>query len=185
MNDDTLRARLRRETTAEHERLDAEASRLNLAQRGDFATFIAMQEAAFASLLRGRATGHFVTRDMLKMFRDACLSDLAHLGRDPAPAPEVASDSAPEAVDHIILGSRLGTAVLRPIWQVSDDPVVSGANAYFSLPLMQTIWRQHCDALSSRPVCGNLSDKILDDTRQLFTLFSAALSNAGQVFTNG
>ena len=178
MKDDTLRARLRRETTAVHDRLDRAVSGLDLSSLQGFSTFVAMQEAAFAALVDAGVRGVFVTQECLADLHDACRLDLKALGRAPVARLGAAKGLRAEAVDHIILGSRLGTEVLRPRWQASDDARVVSADAYFSQPSLQTLWRQHCDALNMTSASDDAADAILADAQAIFELFHAALISA-------
>lgn len=185
MKDDTLRARLRRETAVEHDRLDAAVSQLDLSERTGFVTFLAMQDAAFTAMIDAELAGHFVTPSALEELREACRRDLTDLGSVPVDPPEVSRSTRAEAVDHIILGSRLGTAVLRPGWRASADADVRAASRYFELPLLQSVWRLHCTALDAQDARGTDADAIRDDARALFGLFHDALTAAMKVSDDG
>lgn len=79
-----------------------------------------------------------------------------------------------EAVDHIVLGSRLGTAVLRRAWQAASDSRVQAASRYFSLPGMSASWRSHTRDLTSRSPTGPDAERVISDTKALYHLFERA-----------
>ena len=171
-----LRHRIRLDTQSDHDRLDARFGALDLTLPGDLGIFFAAHRAAFAALERalpvpaGRAS-----RSMIAEMVSALDADLAVLD-GPAP-PEVAPASrfAREAVDHIILGSRLGTAMLRGIWAEASDPRVRSACAYFTLPSYADAWKAHCADLKLVPADDATSDQIVADAIRLFAVFERAL----------
>lgn len=177
MSPDTLRDRLRRGSSAAHERLDTEVSRLDLTGREGFAAFLAMQATALDAMIRGGASGDLLTVEMLADLRDSALSDLEVLGVQ-APALGDTGPMRREAVDYVILGSRLGTAVLRRRWLEADDELVQRASRYFIQPQLSSLWRSHCAAMSARPGADATADLVLADVIALFTLFRAALDAA-------
>ena len=167
----SLRDRLRQETTEDHDRVDALFGTLDLKAPHPLGQFLAAHRAGFAAMHNAMPdeTG-FVGRDMLSEMIAAIDTDLTVLN---TPAPVLAT--APfsfEALDHIVLGSRLGTAVLKREWSASNDPLVTRASHYFSLPGRGDLWRAHTDALKERaPETG---DHIVEDVRQLYRLFEKA-----------
>ena len=89
--------------------------------------------------------------------------------------PKYAYDTL--AVDHIVLGSRLGTYVLRGIWVMSLDRQVRQARADFAQPQFKDEWRAHCMSLSSMDASDAAGQKMIDDARRLFVLFESALDH--------
>ena len=169
----TLRARLRAETAGNHARVDALFSTLDLTKPAPLGRFLAAHQAGFAAMAATPAdAAGGIGREMLKRMIDALDADLAHLAHT---APSLDTDPiSEEAIDHIVLGSRLGTAVLRRQWSQSDDAQARGAARYFSLPGCTDAWRAHTIRLSSRSADGPSADTLIRDTKSLFDLFERA-----------
>lgn len=116
--------------------------------------------------------------------RAAVFSDLSdRLGADleilgsPLPAPLSVRSVVPLASDYVLLGSRLGTNVLRKQWAKSTDDTARAAANYFSASFDPQAWRDLCEVLDQHPATGAQADEIVDDTKKLFQLFeTAALS---------
>ena len=175
-----LRDRLRYDTAADHDRLDARFSQLDLQVRADFPVFLAAHFMAFSTLRRLGMQGRLVRQDDLARFEQALGRDLNVFGHNAHPTLTMDAPCDPIALDHIVLGSRLGTAVLRKRWQGSSDAMVLRAGAYFGLPQDAHLWRQHCAAMAERDETGADADRAVADTRRLFGLFETALSRAEQ-----
>ena len=95
-------------------------------------------------------------------------ADLCRLGH--VPPPDAATGGAalhPVAVDYVLLGSRMGTEVLRR--QLPDD---ARDLSYFRRdPEHVARWRALTDMLSGRPASGADADRIVADARRAFALF--------------
>lgn len=104
----------------------------------------------------------------------ALQADRRALGDD-APLPPLAALAVtphPVAVAYILLGSRLGTQVLRRDWAQSADTQVQGAGRYFALPPLTAEWRRLVADLDARPVLGPDAQQILSDAEAIFDLFA-------------
>lgn len=174
--EDSLRLLLRRGTSVAHEGLDRRAARLDLACRDDLGIFLAMQEAAFAALSDAGAAGRAASAAILREIAEAARSDLATLGAPRIAAPRAPSGLHPVAVDYVVLGSRLGTRVLRQIWIASADPQVRAASRYFGLPALGAEWRAHCAMTRALAPAGPEAETILSDANAIFGVFAAALT---------
>ena len=169
----TLRDHLRQSTSDNHARVDALFSTLDLTAPVPLGRFLAAHRAGFAAM-RGamRDAGGLVGGDMLLEMISALDQDLACLS---TPAPSLAIDPVgPDAIDHIVLGSRLGTAVLKRHWSTATDPRVRTASRYFSLPGQAPLWRAHTDRLTSCAATGPAAERLVTDTKRLYRLFERA-----------
>lgn len=117
-------AALRAATREAHDRVDARYSSLNLSDRDDYATFLALHAAAFipAEEALTRAGAADFIPDWTGMRRaDALMADLADLGLIATPSDRpIAYDGTPAILGgaYVLEGSRLGGAMLRR--QVGD-----------------------------------------------------------------
>jgi heme oxygenase len=175
-NEGGLRKRVRSALAEDHERVDAKFAELDFQSRDGLATFLQAHRAAFGAILM--TTTSFdgrIKEAHLKDIIKALDADLKAL-RVPVyrlSAPDGAFD--PLAVDHIVLGSRLGTAVLRAKWLMSADRQVRQARSYFAQPQMTEEWRAHCMELSAMDASDNIGQQLIEDARKLFELFERAL----------
>lgn len=168
-----LRQRLRVETAKNHRRVDMLFSTLELTEPKPLGIFLAAHHAGFLAALNAIGDKQIsVGQALLEEMVNALDRDLNHLGRN-APMIEV-EPVCSEAIDHIVLGSRLGTAVLRKQWSASTNPKVLSASHYFSLPSHTSVWRAHTEKLSEMPANSVLADAIIEDTRSLYRLFERA-----------
>lgn len=172
----SLRIRLREELRPVHDRLDARVGELDLRSRDGYSRFLRMHHVAFNALTRLHGLEGRVKPKMLAAYRAALADDLGALGLAPMEQSlGVPSVSLCASVDHVVLGSRLGTAVLRKQWQRTDDPVVRAAGRYFSIPSDLELWRDHVADLSALPADAPVADDLIRQTKMLFALFEEAL----------
>lgn len=115
----SARFRLRDETSAAHERVDALYSRFDLAGGEGYAAFLIAQARAFipveAALTRAGA-GEIIADWTGRLRSDALSQDLAALGvtlPPPLPAPVFATEAGILGGAYVLEGSRLGGALLR------------------------------------------------------------------------
>ncbi len=167
-HDENLRTRLRVGTREEHEALDAKLSELDLRSPDGLSRFLQLQAAALPCIRisEGVARSADLADDLL-----ACLRlDLAVLGVDELPGGPVVEVHA-LAMDYVVLGSRLGTAVLRRHWADAADPLVQRANRYFDTPARPDLWRAFCVETAEMAGEGDFADRMVRDVRALFTLY--------------
>ena len=184
MSAPTLRDRLREGSTEIHARLDSAVGRADLRSVDGYAAFLAMNARAFGALAGSGARGELATNDMLDALARAATTDLAKLGH-PRPATTTLRPVLPLAVDYVVLGSRLGTRVLRRTWQSAEDARVLAADRYFSQPELTDLWRAHCRDLSTRPGNDSTAQAVLDDVTALFALFLESYDNSAGVPSDG
>lgn len=162
----TLRRRLREDTSPAHQRVDTVLSQYDLADPMDLATFLQIHFVVFDRLSGSAGRTAAVFGDLLAALRadliilDMPLADL----HDPV-------DLHPIAVDYVVLGSRLGTQVLRKFWQKSENALARRADQYFGLPNDPAAWQQFCKDLDARPDTGPEADRVVADTDVIFDLF--------------
>lgn len=161
---------LRQETEGAHDELDHLISKLDLASRSDFITFLKVHDACFAAMAR-----HMDVSGLDRMVQ-AIRNDLTALGEVPeVGAPVDLSPFHPLAGRYILAGSRMGTQVLRKRWLQSDDSIVRTADTYFTLPSGASEWQAVCAELSQIPAGTTLAEEITRDTGALFQFFRATL----------
>lgn len=114
-----IRARLREETSAAHERVDALYSRFNLGVPDGYTAFLLAQARAFLPVeaaLTDAGAGEIIA-DWAGRLRSPTLAlDLAALGRAlpaPLPAPDLSTGAEILGAAYVLEGSRLGGALLR------------------------------------------------------------------------
>lgn len=175
-NQGGLRKHVRSALQDDHARVDAQFATLDIQSRTGLATFLQTHRAAFdALLMSGSPLDGRIKEAHLSDIIRAIDADLKAL-RVPIlrlPQPKYAYDVL--AVDHIVLGSRLGTAVLRGKWLMSPDRQVRQARAYFAQPQYKDEWRGHCMHLSSMDAGDAAGQQMIEDARRLFVLFESAL----------
>lgn len=170
--DRSLRQRLRADLAPSHERLDRFFSDLDLSTRAGLTLFLRAHRAAFAAIRP--APGCRTGQPLLDRMIAAIDADLDQLDA-PAPprlAPLVLQRS--RAQDYVLLGSRLGSQLLRRRWQAASDPCLRAAGAYLSLPPLTDRWRAFCDEAGARSAHGTDADAELAEAERLFELFLSA-----------
>lgn len=174
----TFRDRLRADTRAAHEDVDAAFSAHDPTSLAGYAGFLAAHDAALRTLdrdttlpppLRAR-----ITRDIALIGRD-----LAHLGacadRMPLPSAHVHD---PVAVEYIHLGSRMGLKIILNRWRQSRDDRVGVSAAFLSATDPPDLWRHFCTRLATMPVSGPVADRIVTDCISLFSIYALAARTA-------
>ena len=171
-----LRKRVRSALAEDHARVDAQFATLDIQTRKGLATFLQTHRAAFDALAcSGSSFAGRIKETHLIDIVKAIDSDLTalHVPILHLPAENYGYDAL--AVDHIVLGSRLGTAILRAKWMASQDRLVRQARAYFAQPQFKEDWRAHCLHLSSMDAQHDAGQRLIQDARRLFVLFESAL----------
>lgn len=172
MTTETLRHRLRQDLAPRHARLDAFYSEFDLTMPPGLGGFLAAHRAAFAAI-RPVPGGH-VGQPLLDRMIAAIDRDLGALGHEPAPALAALTLTSAVAQDYVLLGSRLGSQLLRRRWSETRDPRAATAGTYLSLPPMGAAWRAFCDDAAARPGQGTVADSALAQAGALFDLFLQA-----------
>lgn len=174
---DTFRHRLRRDTSSAHATLDTLLSKLDLTTAEGLAPFLVIQNRALRSLapLSTSAATSAVIRDLI----DRTGADLDQLGTPGGMAPPAPSQMVdPMALDYLVAGSRLGTAVLAKRWAQATDPKVQRASAYFAGQSHLELWQSLCHQLSSMPADHCQAEKIINDSNLLFEFYTSCAKDA-------
>jgi len=170
----SLRDRLRGETAPWHERVDRAYSTLDLRRAADFETFLGAQMAVLRAI-QCRPGCRAEDAEPLRADMIAALTaDLRDLGRGPVPSGATHQFDA-TAVLYILLGSRMGTQVLRRRWLEATDPAVASAGRYLGLATPASTWRAFCAELMQAPGQGAEADRIVGDACRLFDLHLGVL----------
>ncbi|RYH00985.1 hypothetical protein EU805_16140 [Salipiger sp. IMCC34102] len=173
MNAD-FRHDLKARTQAEHDRVDAALSALNLAVAPDFIRFLSLHRACFGAMVQACTHGSAM-QDTLNDICTRIDDDLHTLGAPPvASLPVDLGRVDPLALDYMLEGSRLGSKVLRRAWVQSDDVVVRKAGRYFATPAPVERWRAVCAKLSDIDADSPRAACIVADAKRLFGLFTFA-----------
>lgn len=165
-----FRVSLRGALRNSHDRVDATYSALDFGSVEDIGLFFRSHRSAFAAI--GGAEGD-VARLLARLIA-ALDADLAALGsRGPADLGK-AAPVHPLAAAHIVLGSRLGSKVLRQVWLRRAPPELRRADRYFSTPSDPARWRAHCRELDAIDAPSRASERIARDCDTLFRLFETS-----------
>lgn len=171
----TLRSRLRDDTRSAHDRLDRLVSGFDLRKPGPLGSFMAGHHAAMQALDVAPGPCAASARALLEELLPALEADLATLGRAPAPAPRTLCCDDTAAL-YVLLGSRLGTLVLRRRWQEARDPAVRAAACYFDRPPPTQEWRRFTAWLDAQPAETPAAERSVRDAARLFELFETTLT---------
>lgn len=162
LRDSNLRDALRNATSGPHQRLDVELSRLDLADDQDRRAFCMVQRRGFSRLAEAcgwdAAEATTALRDTLEALDD-------DLGSAPASGPGLDLPLHRDAVAYLMLGSQLGTAVLR---RRLPEPPLRG---FFALTGDRGAWRAFCQRLATQPVDGPEAQRVLRDAIRAFSIF--------------
>lgn len=170
--DSTLRTRLKRVLAARHARLDTLFSSFDLTTRPGLTGFLAAHRTAFAAIRP--APGGLTGPALLTRMIDAIDADLATLDAVAPPPLAPLQLTRPEAQDYVLLGSRLGSQLLRRRWAAATDPALQDAGRYLTLPPLTGQWRRFCDGAEALGGSGTGSDAIIAEAGALFDLFVTA-----------
>ena len=170
----TLRERLRLDTRLWHEEVDRAYSGFDLRHPSSLAGFL----RANLSALRSIDCHPGPQADAARLLRDematALEADLRHLG-GPQPDAAVPVRFDATAVLYVLLGSRIGTQVLRRRWLGSTDAAVLGAGRYFAMPQRTGDWRDLCVRLAGASAHDPAAETIVRDACDLFGLYRAGV----------
>ena len=167
---DTARFKLRDQTAAAHDRVDALFSTVDLADRHEYGRFLTAQAKAFLPAEQGLEQGGIaeVLIDWPERRRSHLLiQDLEALGLtvpDVEPPPPLAGTSALLGGAYVLEGSRLGGAMLRRA--VPDDLPAAFLSASYPGG-----WRTLIFLLDERLTSDLAMDEAVAAAQAVFTLF--------------
>ncbi len=133
--------------------------------------FLAAQRAGLAALCESCDAPELASRGVIADLLLRLDADLARRGaRHQGVAPAGPLD--PLAVDYIVLGSRLGTEVMRRTLAGLLPP--SEMPAYFAAPDVRPLWKAHCAALGRVGTGSPRAAAVIADAELGFELFQLA-----------
>lgn len=115
------------------------------------------------------------TQEAIADLHERSTRDLSRLGLEPR-SESLGFTPDRNAVDYVVLGSRLGSAVLKKRWLGATDPDVLAINAHFSAPSYIPLWHAFCDRIAKHPL--KTSDKIVEDAKALFAYYNCCIPTA-------
>lgn len=164
----SLRDRLRRETSAAHERVDSLFGSADFGGEGSYGRFLLAQAVAWESL-RPLLDNGSITR------ADALRADLAALDLDvPPPLPETLPAALSIGHLYVLEGSRLGSAVLLQDLAAASPSLARRASAYLSESTRIDAWKRLSTRLQMDSGGYDRPDEIIDDALFVFALFERA-----------
>ena len=161
----TLRAALRSQTRPAHEALDNRISPLNLLIAERREAFCRVHRLGFATL--GRACDGNASEATPSLHRIMATLDEA-LANVPADAPLPAPILHPDAVAYLVLGSQMGTEMMRR--GLPEDQ----QTGYFGQDPDMTAWRAFCARMGAMDSTTPEAQRILSDANRAFAIFTAA-----------
>ena len=165
----SLRDRLRDETSEVHKTLDERISEFDLTTLSGLTSFLLSQESAMLRLSLNSENAK--SQQAMRVLSKCALCDLKTLGEAPLRLADANVVLHPLAVDYVISGSRLGTAVLKKRWLASCDPKVRTANNYFGAPTYSELWREFCREATVKPASGANADQTVEDAHRVFKIY--------------
>lgn len=164
-----FRWQLKLDCRAEHARLDALMSGLDLTEADDLSQFLETHLIAFRAM-----NVHMVDQSVSALIT-ALDTDLTTLGH-PTSEQDGLDMTAfhPLAGRYIVSGSRLGTQVLRKRWAASNTLRVRSASQYFSQDANPREWQAVCADLARIEIGSAEATQITLDVRRIFEGFSDA-----------
>ena len=175
---DSLRQRLKRDTSRLHMDLDQVVGAADLASKAGLTRFLIMQRIMLGMLGR-HGLGNLAKGTIVELALRAKF-DLHRLStRLPFQPNLLSSDLAdlhPEAVDYVVLGSRIGAEHLKRRWKTSQDPEVLAARSFMTASTDTGLWRACVRDLQGKAAQGAHADRVVDDARRLFSGFAQTAS---------
>ena len=175
----SIRFALKSATDPLHEQLDAALSRLNLADRGDYARFLKFQARTVPAIERELADsglGEMVEGWCEARRGEALEQDLAGLGESmsaPASAPRIEGKAEALGAAYVLEGSRLGGKVLQRL-------VGDGLPANFlNHPSGVGPWKHLIAVLDRQLYSDELVGEAKDAARRCFAWFLDESREAG------
>ncbi|TQS73167.1 biliverdin-producing heme oxygenase [Rhodobacteraceae bacterium] len=180
-----LRGLLRDALRPEHDQVDQAFSALDLGRDDHYLRFLRAQHTGLARIaqsidpaLPAPRSGPALPQMLAAL--DADLSDMGDSAPPVLPASPV-TPLHPLAVDYVIIGSRLGTKVLRQrrataiMHKAGATNTADQAMRYLCLPNDPALWQEFCAHAQSIPAEGPIADLILHHARRCFGFFAAAI----------
>lgn len=165
-----LRLRLRCDTRAAHEQLDAVVSRFELTTAEGLGRFMTLHARCLTAILSSnpQCRAHAMLSDLRNRAQHDAVTLCAPMATGACHAPA----SHDLAIDYVMAGSRLGSAVLKRRWQGATVHDVRAADAYFTAPDYISNWMSFCAMAGAEPATGAAADRVVGDARALLDLYA-------------
>lgn len=158
--------------------LDRVAGALDVASKAGLTRFLIMQRIMLGTLSR-HGLGDLAKGTIAELALRAKF-DLHRLSaRLPFQPNLLSSDLADlhrEAVDYVVLGSRIGAEHLKRRWTTSQDPEVQAARSFMTASTDTGLWRACVRDLQGKAAQGAHANRVVDDARRLFSGFAQTAS---------
>lgn len=180
-----VRNALRDATTVAHRKLDALWDGIELAERGDYAHFLAATAAALLPIEAGlwQSGAARVLPDWPGRCRSGALvDDLAALGL-PAPTLDpvpVGTGADIFGVLYVLEGSRLGGATLLRRTEDAADPVIRENRRFLQHGQGRGLWRSFVERLDALVPSAAELDGMIERACAAFALFEAAARRSSE-----
>ncbi|NVO29209.1 biliverdin-producing heme oxygenase [Donghicola sp. C2-DW-16] len=166
-----LLARLRADTRGAHEALDQAFAPFQADPAAHLRSFLAAQMAGLTALSSSARLPHnTASLSLLSEMLDRLAQDCQQMAI-PVPVVRPRSGLHPLAVAYLVIGSRLGTEVLRRTLVASGTERIP---LYFAPQDYKAAWQGLCAELSAQSAAGPLADDVCDGVIAGFELFHSA-----------
>ena len=173
-----LRLLLRDKTNADHNRIDAAYSKLDLKNRSDFSVFLLSHLIAMKTL---RPVLKRLPVELQFLETESIIrSDLGILGTasavtTPVPIPKIAE---PLGTAYVIAGSHLGRKLLRNQWSKSSDVIVLSAASFMKENEQNRSWQFLLSSLKEFEFKKADVENLIQSSKTTFEVFEIALRAA-------
>lgn len=167
---ESLRTRMRDDTRAAHDRVDAAYRCCDITGPEGLGLFLSDHLRAFAALSFSNGVNSAQVEALQAQYREALETDLAALGHPWPEGGERLRVTADPAL-YILLGSRRGAKLMQRHWAAHARGEARQAGAFLSLPPRDAEWRELCFDLSARPAHGPDADRMVAEVNAIFGLF--------------
>lgn len=170
----SLRKRLRVETRPSHDIVDAAFAGHDISEYDGYVRFLLAHLDALQTLARGGCPGNKVVIDaeIAPLMANLQTDLTAIVGHWPVACAMTCRRFHPIALRYVLLGSRMGMAVLRKTWARADDPRVLAASHFLDTPKEPDQWRLFCIELENLPATGAVADQIIADAQAVFSIYA-------------
>lgn len=171
----SLLTRLRRDTKEVHETLDRESLPFQSDPASHLTWFLAAQMSGLTALSSAAQVPHDPdTLTLLSEVLDRLDHDCKRLSLS-VPVVRVRGQIHPDALAYLVIGSRLGTEVLR---RKLDEANISEIPAYFTRQDYRHAWQNLCARLEAQPGAGKAADDVAQSALIGFRVFQDAIALA-------
>ena len=133
--------------------------------------YLAAQRAGLAALFTDQNPDDVLCGALVPDLIDRLDHDLHQMGWQCHPV-ETSGPIDPTACDYLVLGSRLGTEVIRR--NIFGSGAHQTVPSYFQAPFDTNLWRVHCATLDQIDPTTKRADHIIIDVRRGFEVFETA-----------